>query len=536
MVQQTMAMSLSELVRLAEEGQFRASTYSRPIVWGPKQITAFFDSLSRGYPAGQLLFAEQPAGAEEMELGGVAIHAPENPVAWTIIDGFQRLSALVGAWHANEDSPYLVCYDLESRRFATGSPQHLLMLPIPVAVHRRQLLEWLRERPFLSEESRSEALSLGSRLAGYAMPVIVMRGFEDTSALYDVFTRINRGGVGLAQADLDRARKRPRRKPRGGVETLSSHSERLGFGRLKEELAAQCVVAALSPRADAPVGMAETLQLYHSSPRHAFVEGETKLSEALSSTVRWLRKDARIPHVRLLPAEVVLPVVVRFFSVFGAPEPHIRELLRRWVWRTDVIRREVDKRRALEAVASTAGDEVRRLLDSLPPSKSRRYRTDVHAKGLESPEGRMNVLGLLGAQPLLIVPSRQFSELPGAPLTDSGILTPWLDSGGEMFSLVTGVPVMEATTLGHFLLHPSVSREQLLESVISLPSGHEALEGQFLDEVSVVLLREGRFDEFALRRDEILSAEISRRIQAFARVGFREKGRLPTLMGDDYGG
>ncbi|MFI7591800.1 DUF262 domain-containing protein [Micromonospora sp. NPDC049359] len=533
MAQQTMVMSLSELVRLAEEGQFRTSSYSRPIVWGPKQTIAFFDSLYRGYPTGQLLFAEQPAGAEEIELGGVAIHAPENPLAWTIIDGFQRLSVLVAAWHASGDSRYSVCYDLEAMHFVAGPPQHLTMLPVPVAVRRRRLMEWLRERSFLSEENRSEALSLGSRLAGYSMPVIVMRGFDNSSALHEVFTRINRGGIGLAQTDLDRANKKPG-EPKRGLEAFSSHSERLGFGRLSENLAAQCVVAAIFPRVDAPAGMAETSQLYRSASRHTLMEDDAKLSEALSLTVRWLRRDAHIPHVRLLPAEVVLPVAVRFFSVFHTPEPHIRDLLRRWVWRTDVVRREVDKRRALEAVAHTAADEVRRLLDSLPPSRSGRYEVNLQAKGLETPEGRMNVLGLLGAQPLLIVPSRQFSELPGAPLTDSGILTPWLDSAGAMFSLVTDRSVTEAKTLGHYLLHPSAPREQLLESVISLPPGDEALESQFLDQLSVMLLSERRFDEFVVRRDGILSSAISRRVQSFARVGFRERGRLPTLTGDDY--
>ncbi|MFG1849695.1 GmrSD restriction endonuclease domain-containing protein [Micromonospora carbonacea] len=530
-----MAVSLSELVRMAEEGQFRVGAYARPIVWGPKQTVAFFDSVSRGYPTGQLLFAEQPAGAEEMELGGVAVHAPSNPSAWAIIDGLQRLSALVGAWNAKDDSPYLLCYDLEEMHFATGPPQHPLMLPVPVAVHRRKLLDWLRERPFLSEDDRSEALSLGSRLTGYAMPVIVMRGLEDASALHEVFTRINRGGVSLAQADLDRARKRPR-KHDGNVAALSSHGERLGFGRLSEELAAQCVVAALFPRINAPAARAQTLQRYRAASRHTPVAGETRLPEALSATVRWLRKDGRIPHVRLLPATVALPVLVRFFSVFNAPDPHVRELLRRWLWRMDVVRREADERRALEAVANTAAGEVQRLLDSLPPAKNRRYRVDLHATGLESPEGRMNVLGLLGAQPLLIVPSSQFSELPGAPLTDSGILTPWLDSAEAMLCQVTGLPVAEAATLGHFLLHPPVSQEQLLESVMALPPGHEALKGQFIDDVSAALLRQGRFHEFALRRDEILSAAISRRIQSFARVGFREKGRLPTLTGDGYDG
>jgi hypothetical protein len=48
----------------------------------------------------------------------------------------------------------------------------------------------------------------------------------------------------------------------------------------------------------------------------------------------FLRKDAEILHLRLLPKPILLDVLARFFVLHPTPSPRTRILLSRWFWRT----------------------------------------------------------------------------------------------------------------------------------------------------------------------------------------------------------
>src|SRR5262249_25545915 len=54
---------------------------------------------------------------------------------------------------------------------------------------------------------------------------------------------------------------------------------------------------------------------------------------ALSRAVTFLREDALIPHSAVLPYELPLVVLARFFDAFPEPRKRSRILLRRWIWR-----------------------------------------------------------------------------------------------------------------------------------------------------------------------------------------------------------
>lgn len=527
MQQRVMPFTLHQLVLLGLSGRLRTSSFSRPMVWGPQQLADFFDSLSRGFPVGQIVVYEGSAPEEEVELGGHTIHAPQDPAAWMIIDGLQRLSALIGAWDARESSPYELCYDLEEHRFVPGPARNLLMLPVPDVVNDGRLQAWLGERPFLSEANENHVRTLASTLISYSIPVTVMTNL--TGERFELFRRLNQGGASLTRADLDRAKSRPRPKTRG-LPSIVRRVEALGFGRLSEAAAAQCVVAAAPDgRESLPVTEPEALNAYHSMSLHEQGVAEQHARRILSPVVDYLRQTARIPHLRLLPQPLALPSAVRFFIHCRRSADHeARELLRRWVWRADDSSQ---TRVAMQApVERMAFDEAQRLLAHTSPRNAQRYVPDLWATDLSTANGRLNALGMLHAWPVSVTTIPDLRVVPGFPLEAPQVLTPWLDSDADALAPFVPYGYAPKPTLGCFLLHPPVPADSLRQGLIAFSYGDlGSLKHHLFDEQSARLLQENRIDELVEHREIALQGVIAKRVQSFARRGFRA-GRKPTLI------
>ncbi|WP_328847653.1 GmrSD restriction endonuclease domain-containing protein [Streptomyces sp. NBC_00258] len=537
-MQQTVSVyTLPDLVRMAQDGRFRVRAFARPAVWGHHQITELFDSVHRGFPIGTITVAEQPAPEEDLRIASVPVHAPADRHAWTVLDGVQRLTTLVGVWNDRhgqvDDDRYAVCYDLDRDRFFPGLRRDAL--PVSVACQEDRLSSWIAGHPFLTEDNISECWRLHAALTSYQMPVTVLSGIESKESLYLLFTRINGAGVGLARSDITRARQEADARTLlvSGEQPLIRQSEQLGFGRLPEALAVQCVLAVAEPRERIPKSaLRKRMDSLSASATREAVE---RARPALEASLRFLRKQARIPHVRLLPHPEVLPVLVRFTSVFGPPTGRTQELLRRWIWRSAMLTRQQASvlNEAQASLGSTPESEAARLLSSLPHPEPQPFRPDLQSTTAQRPEGRLNALGLLSAEPSLLVPSASVvSNQPGTPLSVSSLLTPWLDSEHDLFCRLTpqmpGHP--QSATLGNYLLHPPASPKALLHAITSQDAqARSLLARHFLDPHGIQLLSSQRYEEFVQHREDLLKTAITHRAQSFARWGFKDRGHLPSL-------
>ncbi|MFE6269280.1 DUF262 domain-containing protein [Streptomyces goshikiensis] len=525
MQQRVLVFSLDQIVRQGLAGRFRSSFFSRPMVWGPNQIAQLFDSLARGFPVGQLVVYEAPASAQDVELGGVTIHAPEDPNAWLLIDGLQRLSTLIGAWNASDTSPYAVCYDLEQQRFVSGPARHPLMLPVPAAVHQTRLEEWLEDRPFLSEEEKADLHTLSSTLINYNIPVTVVMNLGDDR--YELFKRLNQSGASLTKTDIERAQSRSEERPTG-LQGIAHSVEAQGFGRMSAEVVASCVVAAAKGgREQLPPAGPDVLYAYETMSHAEQTKAEHRARQVLGRVIDYVRQTARIPHLRLLPQPEALVALVRVFAhCQHTDDPRARELLRRWVWRADSSPQTIET--AYTPVAPTAFAEAQRLLAAAPQYKVRRYHADLSAINLSSAAGRLNALGMLHAWPVAVA-TNPMGVPAGFPLEAPQALTPWLDSGAGVFSPFIPKSYGQRLSLGYFLLHPSAPAERLREGLLALAdSDITAVHHHLFDEHQIQLLREGRLLELIEQRERTLQGAIDKRVQSFARWGFRE-GRRPTL-------
>ncbi|MET8795680.1 DUF262 domain-containing protein [Nocardia sp. NPDC004568] len=523
MQQQALTLPLRTVVQLGQSGRLRVGAHSRAVVWGSEQATKLFDSIYRGYPIGMLVVAEHAAPAEDFELGGLDVHAPEDPAAWTIIDGLQRLSIVIGGWNAEEDSRYQVCFDLEQREFVVGPSHRANMLPVSIAVKDERLRLWLRDRPFIPDEYRSSAFALGSRLANYQVSIFVTKKHSPDSIEADIFVRLNQSGSKLTREDIVRAE--DSRKDRYSSERISISSERMGFGKLPQAVIAQCTLATLDPLESVP-GEAHALLLYNNLSEDTIVSTEREMRQTLRLTIDFIQHHVHIPHLRLLPEPLSFPVLMRFTRLFGKPEYRTRELLRRWIWRMEG--RPSEKMAMSEPARESPTAEAQRLLGTIAVS-SIQFSPDLKSVDTNTTPGRVNALALLGAEPPMLSPLEISYNLPATPLTDSNVLIPWLDSHSDVFLPLIPVDSIGLPQLGAYILHPPAPTEVILETIFALDEGSPGLRSHYLSPESVELLRRGDLSEFVSVRNSALTSGIKRRVQQYARRGFRDKGQLPHI-------
>ena len=94
--------SLSEYMTKFERGELQVPAFQRDFVWNNEKKLGLFDSIKRGYPIGSILLWQPKFKKDEVyeNLGFESIGSyktPERtPNSFYIIDGFQRLSTLIG--------------------------------------------------------------------------------------------------------------------------------------------------------------------------------------------------------------------------------------------------------------------------------------------------------------------------------------------------------------------------------------------------------------------------------------------------------
>ena len=111
-----------DLVRDIRRGLLRIPPFQRGFKWQSGDVISLFDSIVRGYPIGNLLLWQRSAPAQHLHVGPVEVDAPEVDVAYWVVDGQQRITSLVGALAAPEDtadSRFRVHLDLENGTFHT---------------------------------------------------------------------------------------------------------------------------------------------------------------------------------------------------------------------------------------------------------------------------------------------------------------------------------------------------------------------------------------------------------------------------------
>lgn len=368
--------TIADLLVLVENGSIRIPRFQRGQRWGPGDIVKLFDSIYKGYPIGTLLLWKRYAQQEEVTLGPIRVQAPERRDALWIVDGQQRVTSLATVLLPADPvvpTPPALYFDLAAERFVWQRPNgprdnHL---PVLEAHKLPNVMAWLRKRN-LDEPLQERAFKLADRLRNYRVPsyAVETESEGDLAPLREIFDRINTFGKRMNRAEVFHALTSASTPGSRDLPYLADKIDSWGFGSIANNTLLLCVLS---------VRGSDVLRDF----RAEFANGSERLAaaiddaeKAISRTITFLRDDAAVPHLDLVPYQHLLVALVRFFALHKNPSEWDRVLLRRWYWRAAVhgplpkLGSTGTLRLALNTIdMSSAFDTVAGLLDMFPSEK-----------------------------------------------------------------------------------------------------------------------------------------------------------------------
>jgi hypothetical protein len=517
----------SELVRLALDGVIRIPPFQRSFRWEKDDVLKLFDSIFRGYPIGNLLMWRRPAEAGRIEIGPLAIEVAERPNALWVVDGQQRITSLVGALAAPSDTvdpKFRIYFDLRTQKFTSAGrrdrvPEH--WLPMPIVLHNERLLRWLRDRRSLSDDEVRFCDSVVTQIREYEIPMSVVEG-DDQQALGEMFERLNTSGKRLTRFEVFEALNTISNQMQpSGLQALASRVRGFGFGELSRQMLILSVLTISGSKADDNV----RLELFDAADRRQVY---MKTEQALGNVVEFLRDDVRIPHIRLLPYALFVPVLARFAALFGPPQGRAADLLRRWVWRGSVVGvapqgNTVGVRRNAVAIHDDPVASADRLLRLLPAG-GEHWAPDLTQIRLTSAQGKLNVLALCTLEPRMLD--------TGAPVDLVGILeegtSPLVPIWPSKTTLIDPANAWLLSSLANRIIYPRSIQPAALHGDPAALASH-CIDDDWIERMGA----EGQGSEGFLRyRADRLRTSIASIVQRHALFGFRDGPDIRALFDD----
>jgi hypothetical protein len=366
------AETVENLVLLARRGGLRVPVFQRPLRWDTDDVLQLLDSIYRGLPIGTLLFHKRDADAARIGLGPLVVDAERTPSAWWVVDGQQRVTSLAATLlrplpFPREADPFVVYFDPDAEKIKFLSPPRKAevpstWIPLPLLFDATDLGEWLADWPAKTSARSRSAYEAGKRIREYRVPFYVI-DTDDHEVLREVFFRVNKAGKGLEWAEIHDALYGHDGSHPSSIPELAGELATLGMGRMDEADIASCLVALRG------LDVTRTLAEHHRRDPEALRGAAAEGLPVLRQVLGFLRAHAGVVHLRLLPRNLVLPVLTRFFAKHVDPNPRSRELLARWVWRA-LLHTELDhrtlQRRGVAAVSEDEEGSVQALLSRLP--------------------------------------------------------------------------------------------------------------------------------------------------------------------------
>jgi len=500
---------VEQILEEAANGRLRIPPFQRPLRWKSKQVIEFFDSIRRGFPVGDLLLSRDRANREALRFGPCAVDAPEQHAALWVIDGQQRITALVACLMRNDPTPkgdyWAIWYDLENEVFVR---LHQMIVPsgwIPLNVlcNSVSLLKWIRVWPYGDQNPDlvDRALELGKAVREYEVPAYIVDG-ADESLLRLIFTRVNTAGSKMRESEIFEARYgKEGDKP---IRTTVARLTDLGFGELDEDLFLRCL------RSTCGISAIESIE----SPEDIAGDSILRTEKAFRRAVFALQSAAGIPHWKLLPYRLPIIFLTTFFDRFPNHDSRVDRLAAKWAWQGALSgeHQEVTDAKINRLVKETqnfvrADEALSSLLKTMGPKSLEELANNPAAEfdkliSMNRASGKIFILGLLAANP---VTEEQTSQLE---------LELDIESDDQEFSTEhTLTAASSVLNLKKILLSIIDGRKYGTDVIIGISGSNRetlfsaddaGLASHLLDRDAIELLRNGDIDKFRSHRKLIL--------------------------------
>jgi hypothetical protein len=402
--------TVENLIASVKRGQVRIPSFQRPLRWDASQVVALFDSIYKGYPIGSLLLQKRAAEAATVQIGPLVIKAPFVFDALWVIDGQQRLTSLAAGlarpvpMPTTPDDAFVVYFDALTHVFS--APPRTGNLPstwVPVAqlLNASGLIEWVFNWQHSQDaDLRTAVFEAGTRLRQYQVPLYTIET-DDEEVLRDIFRRTNTFGKVMSWEDVHKALFSNQEEYPSTLSELAEALTSKEMGQPIEQQLLTCIMASQ--------GLDPTRNIAEHSRRNELEKLRHAVHSAwpmLERVLDFLRNEAEIPHLRLLPRSLPLIVLTRYFGLFPQPSSRSLQLLVRWTWRVLLGSPLFDERRLLRqgvTMLNSGNDEKQaqsllKLVPNILPEQLRfRLPERFDARAAES---RLSLLGLLSLNPL----------------------------------------------------------------------------------------------------------------------------------------
>ncbi len=509
------SFKVEDLVQKVLDGGVRIPKFQRGLRWDVPDAEQLLDSIYRGYPIGTLLFWVRHGDAQPIEYGSVVVDARETGEAWWVIDGQQRVNAiirsLVGKGFPTEQFSFY--FDLQTGKFVRPGrggavPDH--WLPMTDVVDSERLLDWIAEHPAID---RKLAISMGKRMREYSIPFYLVTT-DDEDAVREIFARLNQTGKRMESNEVFSALYGARHGDSpSDVREVAANLDALGFGQFEHELLHSMMLATLG----IDVSKNRVPEIDADQAHQALAS----LERAARAVIQFLRETAKIPHIALLPYELPLVTLARFFHLFPEADPRSRELLSRWVWRGALSGQHqgntTSKRATLSAiVAADEHGSVRRLLEMVDRQQVQvqiekaqfdqfRFR-DAHAKLLTLALWSLQPRHLQTGVPIHL-PNDAAELFPPARITSS---------------LLDGI-------FANRIIHPPLGEGSIRQALLAC-SDTRALASHAIDSMMVDALQERDYASFEAVRTRALAEVTARLFASRAQLLASDRPPIQSLL------
>jgi hypothetical protein len=524
------AWSIEDLLEKVAAGQVRLPEFQRLFKWSPDDVLELFDSIERGFPIGTLLFWRGPAATtpSSRPLESVATPPTDESDLLFILDGQQRLTSLSGVLLAAgepTDERFRIAFALDRDELiivAPGEPWPEFALPLFRALDSVNLLTWIASKgPSLNVAHQRRALEVGKAVREYRVPAyIVTAEAEDTARL--IFDRTNASGKRLTKGEIFKALHEGKTSQQpNSLDALEKSVEALGFGELQERLLLQATAA---------VAGLDVWKIDHQAlSRPELASALSRTAPALRHALAFLRNDAHIPSVALLPYNFPVVALSRFFDLHPAPNARSRELLTRWVWRGAISQmhwahEQSYLRETLRAMTGLDEEaEVQRMLALLP---RHRPTFEFGPYSLKAAATKLQLLALIDLHPRDL--------MTGELLDAAGLVARELSAA--VHQLADGenadpVEVAARQTIFGRVIQPTGPRARLLDALVGPRADDALLATLGLDGTEARAAAAG--EPFAVQRQNRLAPVINDFLERRARWSESDRPSLASLEVDD---
>jgi hypothetical protein len=181
--------------------EYAVPEFQRDFVWTTRQVMDLFDSIMKGYPIGSLILWKPESAAFNClnQVGGIAVEEYSNDDKQYILDGRQRLTALISSLYVGGDYYNRICINLEDMQIIHVPAERTHrdnILGLGVAFDTYELVDYIERlrQTKLPEDKKKEYADKAKRvnrvLLSYELGFISVIGGSIDDAV-EVFSRLN---------------------------------------------------------------------------------------------------------------------------------------------------------------------------------------------------------------------------------------------------------------------------------------------------------------------------------------------------------